>query len=123
MDVYMYQAALLCEDCGAAARAELILKDKAPDDINDENTWDSDEYPKGPYADGGGEADCPQHCDHCGIFLENPLTSDGGWYVEDAIRRFEEAGQGDEDVIREWAEYYDKDFDPDGIHKGEDNGL
>jgi hypothetical protein len=42
-----------------------------------ESDYDSDDLPKGPYADGGGEADTPQHCDDCRRFLENPLTGDG----------------------------------------------
>lgn len=33
------------------------------------------------HADGGGEADTPQHCANCGVPLENPLTSDGVHYV------------------------------------------
>ena len=38
---------------------------------------DSECTPIGPYANGGGESDAPEHCDTCGLFLENPLTSDG----------------------------------------------
>ncbi|MFN0317543.1 MAG: hypothetical protein ACKVQA_21165 [Burkholderiales bacterium] len=45
---------------------------------------DSSEYPKGPYDEGGGEADSPQHCGGCREFLENPLTPDGMEYVRDA---------------------------------------
>jgi len=36
---------------------------------------DCDEYPVGPYPEGGGEADYPRHCDHCGLFLRNPLIA------------------------------------------------
>lgn len=84
MNVYVFQAALLCEACGEAARADTPTP--AGYDADCESSWDSDDYPKGPYSDGGGEADCPQHCDHCNTFLENPLTSDGEEYVRDLAR-------------------------------------
>jgi len=48
---------------------------------------DSNHYPHGPIGDGGGEADCPQHCDSCGAFLENPLTPDGVAYVADSLAK------------------------------------
>lgn len=93
MKVFMYQAALLCEDCGEAQRKHLDAafaeNGIEPVDADDESSYDSDRYPKGPYADGGGEADCPQHCDQCGVFLENPLTPDGDTYVRNAAREFE----------------------------------
>jgi len=73
MDVYVYQSAFLCEDC-----AMKVSADRAPSD-------DSDQYPVGPYPDGGGEADCPHHCDHCGLFLRNPLTGDGERYIQAQI--------------------------------------
>lgn len=85
MDVYLYSAALYCADCGEKIRADLTAKGKAPEGPDDEHTYDSDAFPKGPYADGGGEADTPQHCDGCGVFLENPLTSDGEVYVCEAV--------------------------------------
>ena len=44
-------------------------------DPSNEYTWDSDDYPKGPYP--VEESDIPQHCGTCGIFLENPLTDYG----------------------------------------------
>jgi hypothetical protein len=99
MDVYVYQAALVCDDCGEAAK-------EACDANGDENTGDSDDYPQGPVADGGGEADCPQHCDHCGVFLENPLTSDGMEYVREAVERNYAGKGGDGNVIAEWKAFY-----------------
>jgi hypothetical protein len=79
MDAYVYRAALLCDECGKATRK--ALADRAPVDQDDESSYDSDDYPKGPYANGGGEADTPQHCDMCNVFLENPLTDYGRRYV------------------------------------------
>jgi hypothetical protein len=116
MRVYMFQAALLCEDCGAIAKIE--RKEYEPRDPEDESSFDSDHYPKGPYADGGGEADCPQHCDSCGLFLENPLTPDGDAYVREQAAEFqtapdmswseiaEAASAGGKPVLAEWIIYY-----------------
>ena len=68
-------------------------------DPEDETTFDSDQYPKGPYCNGGGESDCPNHCDGCKVFLENPLTQDGENYVR------EQADKGH--IPDEWREFYD----------------
>jgi hypothetical protein len=38
--------------------------------FTEESEYDSDELLKTPYPDGGGEADSPQHCEGCGLFLE-----------------------------------------------------
>lgn len=100
MNVYMFQAALYCEACGESIIERLTAEGKAPAHPSDEYSFDSDEYPKGPYPDGGGEADSPSHCDcgpYClnaetigrltvGAFLENPLTSDGYNYVRQSGR-------------------------------------
>ena len=70
MKAYIYQAALLCEPCALDVQA---MTTPGPD---------SDDYPQGPFSDGGGEADSPQHCDLCGEFLQNPLTPEGVRYVQ-----------------------------------------
>jgi hypothetical protein len=118
MNAYIYQAALFCEDCGRSIRKRLKQEGKAPDSPRDESTYDSDEYPKGPYQDGGGEADSPQHCGagadclnameledgrKVGAWLENPLTSHGVEYVRQAI---EDGG----DVAEFWAEVYSEEL-------------
>jgi hypothetical protein len=78
-DAYVYAADLYCEDCGSE-----IQEGK-------EDTGDSNDYPQGPYPDGGGESDGPQHCGSgagcvnamefagtkVGVWLGNPLTQDG----------------------------------------------
>lgn len=94
MYAYVYQATLLCEDC-----AKAVIKDLAERGYTD--TGDSDDWPQGPYSEGGGEADCPQHCDHCNVFLENPLTTDGVEYVKDAVAHSSTHGPD------EWREFYD----------------
>jgi len=78
-NAYVYDAALICEDCAQTVQGA-----------------------DGPYGDGGGEADCPQHCDMCGTFLDNPLTWDGYAYVADAIAD----GHGNPDVLALWRARY-----------------
>ncbi len=93
MDAYAYQAALLCEPCAKTVKQRI----EKPD------VDDSDTYPQGPYADGGGEADTPQHCTTCLDFLENPLTTDGQAYVIERIID----GSGATHVLDEWRTFYD----------------
>lgn len=93
MDAYVFQAAMLCADCGKATRDQLraTTKELHPGfDEADEYTYDSDYFPKGPYSDGGGEADSPNHCDHCGVFLHNPLTREGVAYVKEQLSEVED---------------------------------
>lgn len=94
MKVYQYQASLYCEECG----------DKITEELGDpphDWPWDSGDYPVGP--EDASEADSPQSCGACGIFLENPLTSHGNDYV---IEQFNTRDTVTE-VMREWADFYD----------------
>ena len=112
MLVYIYAADIYCEQCGEAIREEVIHEGFVPDDPDDEASYDSGEFPKGPYLP--EEADCPQHCGSgpdcinaieldngrkVGAWLENDLTADGIAYVQDAIQR-----RGP--VPKLWASYY-----------------
>lgn len=107
MDVYMYQAALWCSDCGEKIKEDLTAEGKAPESPDDEMTFDSDDFPKGPYDASGGEADNPQHCDGCGMFLENDLTGDGrNGLCKMIARKLGEKGKVSE-AMREWVEFYD----------------
>jgi len=123
MNVYMYQAALWCQDCGEALREALVEEGKAPQDPEDESSYDSDDFPKGPFADGGGEADVPQHCDaneECinaitlfdgrkiGAFLENDLTSDGEDYVKEAVADAEVEKREGSVALEVWKDFYDQ---------------
>ena len=103
MNAYVFQAALLCEYCAGKVMTDLD-GDSNLDALDREQ---SDYYPQGPYADGGGESDCPQHCDHCLAFLENPLTRDGKNYVREAITEYNATGCGSNAVLSEWREFYD----------------
>ncbi len=103
---YIYQAALYCEACGEAIRARLDLGlDGAPPlDPDDETSYDSDDYPKGPHA--VDEADCPQHCDACHVFLENDLTDEGAAYVAMQVLHAWERWDLEGVAITEWAPFY-----------------
>ena len=115
MNIYVYNKDVYCEACGECIRDLIADEGKAPPDSADETSYDSDEFPKGPYPDGGGESDCPQHCGcgpsclnklwlgaghYVGCHLENPLTSEGEEYVREAILR---GGK----VANLWSDYYD----------------
>ena len=78
MNAYIFNADIFCEECTQELRTELGNEGK-PD------TGDSDDFPQGPYSDGGGESDCPEHCGDCGVFLENSLTTDGENYVKVSV--------------------------------------
>lgn len=110
IDAFIYQAALLCEPCGKAQQEACIREAHSTRQLM-ETGVDSEGYPAGPYADGGGEADTPQHCDHCGTFLHNPLTGDGSTYVRDAFGEFVELGRGKLEVLADWIREYPYEFD------------
>lgn len=99
MQAYIFNADIYCEDCGRR-----LVEEYTADEIEDNG--DSDTFPQGPYPDGGGEADCPQHCSNCRCFLENPLTTDGAEYVLEALNQHAESGRDDSGVLREWSEFY-----------------
>jgi hypothetical protein len=108
---YIYAADTYCEDCGekikAAMRADGTVDAMIADgaDPDDEHTYDSGEYPKGPYDI--GETDCPEHCADCREFLENDLTSEGMDYVRTTVREDIATGHLDSVAITEWMPYYD----------------
>ena len=113
MNTYIYKAALYCEPC-----ADNVKRRIAPQfgfrKINSRGvavsdgtmgSRDSDHWPQGPYPDGGGEADTPQHCDSCGLFLQNPLTAEGVEYVRELVA----AERGDRKgywPAETWADFY-----------------
>lgn len=115
-EAYIFAADIYCAACGEDMRKQLDAEGKRPARREDEATYDSDEYPKGPYADGGGEADCPQHCgshgkcldptiigEHtCGRFLENPLTTEGVKYVIDSHI------ESNNEVTQFWMDHYEE---------------
>ena len=109
MRAYAYRSALYCEPCGLA-----IIAREFPAWPNGEDpqydTGDSNDYPQGPYADGGGEADSPHHCDACMALLENPLTDDGMAYVRNVVavetERCGKLGRPVSELVAEWSAFY-----------------
>jgi len=100
-DAYMFQGSLYCEDCGRDIQDTLRKKGKAPENEDNEESFDSDDFPKGPFSGGGGEADSIHHCDsngEClnaiklpcgskiGAWLGNDLTSEGDEWLAGSIR-------------------------------------
>lgn len=127
METYIYNADLLCGDCGHDVRRNIeatamdsfrernpdaILDSSDPEDVDialgfdpeNESDYDSEQYPKGPFP--AGESDSPDHCGKCGVFLENPLTGDGYEYVIDAFISFLVYRDGDAETIRQWLAFY-----------------
>jgi len=106
MLVYIYQAALICEECGEKCREKLTEEGRAPEDPDDEASFDSDNFPKGPTEE--GESDSPSHCDHCNVFLETRLTGEGiDQLLDDAeaiLQGLREPGA----VFEQWIAYYER---------------
>lgn len=125
MDAYIYQAALWCGPCvirrlveekktspGALGMepAEALQQIVSSNGFAEESDYDSDDLPRGPYPNGGGEADTPQHCDGCGVLLENPLTTDGDRYITEKLIEHARDGSGNAEVLKQWAEHYNAGF-------------
>lgn len=109
MDVFIYKADTWCEDCIAKVKADIAARGETPANPGDEHTYDSDDYPKGPFSN--DESDSPTHCCKCHVFMEQPLTSAGYQYVaeilnEEGVNTLESLS----DVGREWASYYGFEF-------------
>ena len=129
MDAYICKAGLWCGPCViktvVAARkaapgaidmspAEALQQIVSANGFTRESHYDSEDLPKGPYVQGGGEADTPQHCEGCKQFLGNPLTSDGMLWVEGAIRDYLTTRNPiavTTDTVNEWADFYKDELD------------
>jgi hypothetical protein len=108
----IYQADVWCNDCARDICERIRLERNAPEDPEDESTYDSDEYPK--HASDDDESDSPQHCgsgSECLNAVELPsghkvgllfgtLTADGVEYVRKA------ALEDDSEVVRLWVEHF-----------------
>jgi len=113
MNVYIYQGALICWECEPKVQTASIYRglDKPggwATFVRDWERMDSDHFPQGPYGDGGGEADFPQHCDCCDKFLANPLTDAGYDYIVETRAEWLARGKAIEgSFLEEWIAYYD----------------
>ncbi len=125
MYAFIYKADIYCAECAIDILSELKAKNTPEIDC-----MDSDHWPCGPYRDGGGEADTPQHCGGCGVFLKNSLTADGEAYVRGELEKY--LRPGDQELstysiamivskrateadapacLADWATYYDTIWD------------
>ena len=126
MDAYIYGAALWCGPCiikalvaeqkaapGAIdmSSAEALEQIVSANGFTTESHYDGDDLPKDTHAEGGGEANDPQHCDRCGQFLGNPLTVDGLICVENMIRDYLTTKKVTTDAVIEWADFYKDELD------------
>lgn len=111
MNAFIYAADIYCECCGQTIRDTLTRDGRAPENPDNESSYDSDQFPKGPYVNGGGEADSPQHCASCRTFLENPLTDDGRDYVRAAIADARPCiGAEVDSPVEQWRAFYASDM-------------
>lgn len=116
MNVYIYNADIYCERCGKDIRRRIRQEGKAPANPKDEHTYDSDEYPKGPYPSEDDASDSPDHCgagEECfqavtlsdgsrvGCMLENPLTEEGIRYVKEHRKENPKS-----EVVKMWVKFY-----------------
>jgi|SRR5580704_7194736 hypothetical protein len=110
---YIYQADVWCNKCGEHIKAELEREGKAPEDPENESSFDSDDYPK-HYDAENEESDGPENCadGRCGgttggrswgTFLQNQLTQEGYRYLKSML---DEHGATLPEFAREWAEFY-----------------
>lgn len=94
----IYQADVWCDSCADDIRQRIQKQGNAPENPDDETTYDSDEFPK--YMGEDESADTPQHCgsgEDCleaeimpsgakiGKLLSRELTNDGIQYVKEYI--------------------------------------
>lgn len=103
---YIYQAAFFCKPCGERLRAGITNAGNAPENPDDPLGYDSDDFPK-PIVE--GESDRPEHCAHCAVFLENPITLAGFDYIlAQAQRHLAEDCEKKHPncVIRKWIDFY-----------------
>lgn len=102
----IYQADVWCDDCARHICAKIADANEAPANPDDERSFDSDDYPK-LYDEENEESDSPQHCAGCGVFMENPLTSEGADYVKETVIEDIENGCTDSVACTEWFPHYD----------------
>lgn len=74
--MYIYRAETWCDSCGERLRGELLRADSGPPDIDDEWSYDSDDFPKGPVA--REATDGPDHCAAGADCLEGILLVEYG---------------------------------------------
>ena len=90
--MYIYAADTWCDSCGERIRAELLAEGSAPVDPSDEYSYDSDDFPKGPFP--LEETDGPNHCAAQGDCLEPVDLTEWGLAESDRLLGAESARIG-----------------------------
>ena len=85
VSAFIFRADLYCGGCAGVRMVEMT-REGVRDGVDCWKSEDSDDFPQGPYPDGGGESDSPAYCGGCGMFLKNPLTSDGYVSLQEQIK-------------------------------------
>lgn len=102
-ECFIYKDKFYCLICCLKIQKEI---DWIPDNVNDFSSYGNDEYPHGPFVNGGGPADGPRHCRGCSAHLKNPLTELGQKAVENTVELYYKTGEGDKVKIEIWREFY-----------------
>jgi hypothetical protein len=113
-DRYIYNADVYCEACARDIKARIRAEGNEPENPDDETSYDSRDWPKGPFND--EERNCPEHCGSgpdclephifpsgfkAGKFLGGSLTTHGVEYVKETHR------DRPSEVTKFWIEEFD----------------
>lgn len=86
---WTHNAAIYCDDC-------------KPDNGCSADRCDDSECCPQPVFSTNDEADTPQHCAACNVFLENALTGDGMEWLREALS----SERGTDEIKDEWRSFY-----------------
>lgn len=118
MQTYAYRAAFYCAACASDLKVDLHNEGKEPPPKSAARA-DSECWPQA--ESGSGEADTPNHCDKCKVWLENPLTSVGRKRLATTlIDAFDKCEITDE-LVRQWEGEFGTDHCPCDLRKHPDS--
>lgn len=103
MDIYAYRGEWYCPDCASS-----IMKGLG----RHADSGDSNDYPQCAGPADQVETDCPEHCSGCEEFLKTALTETGRQYVKEQLLCYVFNGHGREEILQQWADYYNVDWPP-----------
>ena len=103
LGIMIYTGNVYCEACGIAIRQKLTAEGKAPADVANEFSYESTDFPKGPYEELFSRRPC--HCVECKQFLQNPLTEDGWEFVRAMVAENNAKGRISTAIIQ-WENFY-----------------
>jgi hypothetical protein len=122
MKHFIYAADQWCEDCGNAIRDRIISEGKAPSNPDDEASYDSDEFPKGPcevedeadFCCGSG-TECPNYEPPRDVTMATELATQ--WELDDVVDAYIEAAlwSTHDNANESGGEPLDKNYDRDDL--------